>query len=230
MTSRVGPALALAGVHKGVDLPDGQRLEILRGVDLEIPAASSTAIVGRSGSGKSTLLSLMGLLAAPDAGTIQIDGVAAAGLSGKQSARLRNGHIGFIFQNYSLVPTWNVFQNCALPLLYSSGVSGRQQRERVRSALAEMGLADRADALPGHLSGGEQQRVAIARALVTEPTVVLADEPTGTLDQTTAEAVLDALFATPPSTATALVVVTHDDHVAARAQTRRELDGGRFAA
>ena len=93
-----------------------------------------------------------------------------------------------------------------------------------------MGLADRADALPGHLSGGEQQRVAIARALVTEPTVVLADEPTGTLDQTTAEAVLDVLFATAQRTGTALVVVTHDDQVAARAQTRRELDGGRFVA
>jgi putative ABC transport system ATP-binding protein len=229
VTSRVGPALALAGVHKGVDLPDGQRLEILRGVDLEIPAASSTAIVGRSGSGKSTLLSLMGLLAAPDAGTIQIDGVAAAGLSGKQSARLRNGHIGFIFQNYSLVPTWNVFQNCALPLLYSSGVSGRQQRERVRSALAEMGLADRADALPGHLSGGEQQRVAIARALVGDPDLLICDEPTGALDTETGDMVADILFRHVRELGVTLILVTHDPQLAARCERRLTIDRGRLS-
>lgn len=218
--------LQLAGVHKAVPLPDGTQLPILRGVDLAIQPATTTSIMGRSGSGKSTLLSLMGLLATPTGGAVQIEGEDVTGLPDRRRAGLRNQALGFIFQNYSLIPTWTVFQNCAVPLLYRTGLSRRAIRLRVTEQLGMLGMADRLDAYPAQLSGGEQQRVAIGRALVHRPAVVLADEPTGALDEATADLVLGLLFEAVVATRAALVVVTHDDRVAARADVNLRLQAG----
>jgi len=197
----------------------------LRGVSLEIPAGGYVALVGPSGSGKSTLMHLLGGLDRPSSGTLHIGGRDVADLSAGDLAKLRNETIGFVFQAFHLLARTTAVDNVALPLVYR-GLRAGERRKRAAAMLGRVGLSHRLDHRPNQLSGGEQQRVAIARALVTEPVVLLADEPTGNLDQATGRAVLDLLEEINLERQVALVMVTHDREVAARARRQVELRDG----
>jgi ABC-type lipoprotein export system ATPase subunit len=221
-------ALQADELAKSVDLATGEQLHILRGVQISISRGEFVAVVGKSGSGKSTLLALLGLLSKPDRGAVHVAGHDTGRLSDSAKSHLRNAQIGFVFQNYSLLPHLTAAQNVALPFMQGSGVPARQMRHRVAECLESVGLQARHDAHPRQLSGGEQQRVAVARALAREPSVILADEPTGSLDETTAEHVLDLLIGAVRRRETALVLVTHDAEVAARADRVLHLHEGKL--
>jgi putative ABC transport system ATP-binding protein len=201
-----GAHLALRGVSKVY--PAKPPLEALKNVTLDINRGEFTAVVGPSGSGKTTLLSLMGLLDTPTAGEVWIDGVDAASLSEAGRSRLRSDQIGFVFQQFYLLPALTARDNVASGMLYQ-GVPAAERRAKADAALERVGLAARASHRPGELSGGEQQRVAIARAIAGDPSVVFADEPTGALDQASGRMVLDCLKAANQAGAT-VVVITHD--------------------
>jgi len=208
----------------------GQQVKVtaLDRVSLSIDPGELCAIVGRSGSGKSTLLGLLGCLDRPSAGTLRVNGVDVGRLRDRDRSRLRGDLIGFVFQQFHLVPHLGAAGNVETALLYRGLDSGRRRRLAL-AALERVGLAERAHHRPTQLSGGEQQRVALARALVTHPRVVLADEPTGNLDTESAAQVLELLEAS-VSPEAAVVVVTHDPAVAARAARRIELLDGRVVA
>jgi putative ABC transport system ATP-binding protein len=192
-----------------------QSLQVLRGVSFDIWPGEFVAIMGPSGSGKSTLLNLIGALDSPTSGMLSIDGIEVGGLSGDELAHLRNRTIGFVFQQFNLLRRTSALENVKLPLLYSqSGLAGADAAARKR--LAEVGLGDRLDHTPAQLSGGQQQRVAIARALVTNPRVILADEPTGALDTKTSEDIMQ-LFTKLHEEGLTLVMVTHEPDIAAYA-------------
>jgi putative ABC transport system ATP-binding protein len=217
--------LRAQGVHKHFATPAGT-LEVLRGVDLEVASGETLAVLGESGSGKSTLLALLAGLDVPTRGRIEIDGRDTAALSERELTELRARHIGIVFQSFHLMGGLSAEENVSLPLELRGD---RDARERARAALAQVGLSARADHLPARLSGGECQRVALARALVVEPGILLADEPSGSLDEQTGEAALDLLFDLVARRGTALVVVTHSDRLAARCQRRVHLRAGRLA-
>lgn len=223
-------AIALAGVGKVFTLPSGERLEILRGLDLAIAPGEVVAIVGRSGSGKSTLLNILGLLDPPTSGAVHCDGRDVTRLRDARRARLRGSYIGFIFQQFFLLDRRTALENVAEPLLYGSAREIAARHERARALLDQVGLADRAGSMPHLLSGGEQQRVAIARALARRPTVVLADEPTGSLDAATGERVLAMLLDLVHAGGLTLVLVTHDPAIARRADRVLTLTGGTLEA
>ncbi|CCH21580.1 ABC transporter related [Micromonospora lupini str. Lupac 08] len=204
---------------------DGVSVEALRGVSLTVQPGDYVALVGPSGSGKSTLMHLLGGLDRPTGGRLVIGGRDVNTLSPPEMAALRNETIGFVFQAFHLLPRTSAVENVALPLVYR-GVSARQRRERAAAMLGRVGLGHRLDHRPNQMSGGEQQRVAIARALVTEPTVLLADEPTGNLDSVTGAAVLELLERLNAESGVALVMVTHDQEVAARAARRITMRDG----
>jgi putative ABC transport system ATP-binding protein len=204
---------------------DGVSVPALRGVSLEIPTGGYVALVGPSGSGKSTLMHLLGGLDRPTSGTLRIGGRDIADLSAGELAKLRNETIGFVFQAFHLLARTTAVDNVALPLVYR-GIRAGQRRERAAAMLGRVGLSHRLEHRPSQLSGGEQQRVAIARALVTEPVVLLADEPTGNLDQATGRAVLDLLEEINLERQVALVLVTHDREVAGRARRQVEMRDG----
>ena len=195
----------------------GVEVPALRGVSLTVRRDDYAAIVGPSGSGKSTLMHLLGGLDRPTGGQLLIGGRDVATLSAPELARLRNETVGFVFQAFHLLPRTSAVDNVALPLVYR-GVGARQRRARAVEMLERVGLAHRAGHRPSQLSGGEQQRVAIARALVTDPSVLLADEPTGNLDSATGEAVLGLLEQLNTEAGVAVVLVTHDREVAQRAR------------
>ena len=197
----------------------------LRGVSFEVRHGDYVAIVGTSGSGKSTLLNLLGALDRPTAGQVRYGGVDVQELSDAELAELRNRRIGFVFQAFHLLPRLTALDNVALPLVYRPGTA-RQRRARAVEALEAVGLGDRMDHRPTELSGGQQQRVAIARALVTDPDLVLADEPTGNLDTATGEDIMALLERLHADAGTALVVITHEPEIAARAARRIELRDG----
>jgi putative ABC transport system ATP-binding protein len=197
---------------------------VLRSVELEVQPGEWVAILGPSGSGKSTLLNILGLLDQPDAGVYQLAGLDVSDLADGRRAEIRNRHIGFVFQRFNLLARTTALHNVAAPLLYR-GTRRSERMARARDALARVGLAARADHDPGELSGGEVQRVAIARALVTEPAVVLADEPTGNLDAVSGGEILD-LFGRVHASGRTVLMITHDPSVAARAQRRLMLSGG----
>jgi putative ABC transport system ATP-binding protein len=200
----------------------------LRQVDLTLADGEYAAVMGPSGSGKSTLLNILGLLDRPDAGRYRLDGVETTALGDEERARLRRERIGFVFQAFHLVPRLTAFENVELPLVLS-GMAPRRRRQRVEAALAAMGLTPRAGHRPDQLSGGQRQRVAIARATVTEPGLILADEPTGNLDRASGEDVVKALEALNAKGLT-LVVVTHDPALGERARRRVHMDDGAIGA
>jgi putative ABC transport system ATP-binding protein len=196
----------------------------LDGVDLEIAAGEFVALEGPSGSGKTTLLQLLGALDRPSAGTIELDGADLVGRPDSALAELRLRSFGFVFQQFNLIPTLSALENVEAKLAPAGGT-----RTRALELLAEVGLADRADHLPAHLSGGEQQRVAIARALSVEPRVVLADEPTGNLDSATGGEIIDLLASLAAEHGSTVIVATHDASLAARAPRRIALRDGKLA-
>jgi putative ABC transport system ATP-binding protein len=190
-----------------------QRLEVLKGIDLTIATGEFVAVMGASGSGKSTLLNILGLLDTHDSGEYRLNGERIWELSEKRAARLRNRHLGFVFQSFNLIPFKNAMENVALPLFYQK--VGKKKRNAIATQyLAQMGLADWAHHLPSELSGGQKQRVAIARALITQPAVILADEPTGALDSATSREVLEVLRGVNEKGIT-IVVITHETEIAA---------------
>ena len=218
--------LSLEGVTRSVELPDGGRLEILRGIDLSVEAGDHLSIVGRSGSGKSTLLNLLGLLDTPTSGRIVFDGKPLERLAGARRDRARGRDVGFVFQQFNLLPGRTALENAMTPLLYAGG---RQfwRRERIATDMLErVGLGHRLHSTPDRLSGGEQQRVAIARALVRGPRLILADEPTGALDVETGAAVMALLDDVSNASGAALITITHDPSIAAMARRRFRLDAG----
>ncbi len=207
---------------------EGERDHIvLDGVDLEIARGETVALRGRSGSGKSTLLNLVGGIDAPDAGTVHVAGIEVTALTEHERTLFRRRHIGFVYQAFNLVPTLSVADNVRLVLELNQFPSGAASA-RIEGLLAAVGLADRADSYPDVLSGGEQQRVAIARALSHEPAVLLADEPTGNLDDATAEDVLALLDKLVRDSGHTMLIATHSQHVAARCDRVLELHNGRL--
>ena len=197
-------------------------------INLDVQRGDYVALMGPSGSGKSTLLNLVAGIDKPSAGEIRVAGVDIAALSDNDLAAWRAAHVGFIFQFYNLMPVLTAFGNVELPLLLTS-LSRAERRERVDTALALVGLADRADHFPGELSGGQQQRVAIARALITDPTLVVADEPTGDLDRTTAEEILGLLDQLNRDLGKTILMVTHDPKAAGKAHRLIHLEKGVLA-
>jgi putative ABC transport system ATP-binding protein len=204
---------------------EGVQVAALRGVSVRIGAGEFVAVVGPSGSGKSTLMHLLGCLDRPTSGTMLIDGRDVAELSDGELAELRNSTIGFVFQGFHLLARTNARDNVALPLIYR-GVLRAERRRRAVAALETVGLGHRLGHRPGQLSGGEQQRVAVARALVGDPQVVLADEPTGNLDTKTGQEVMDLLARLNAERGVAIVIVTHEAEVAARAPRQIHIRDG----
>ncbi len=204
-----------------------QSVEVLHGVDLDIADGEFCALMGPSGSGKTTLLNLIGGLDQPDRGEIGVAGQRIDRMSSRDLARWRAAHVGFIFQFYNLMPVLTAQRNVELPLLLKR-MSARERRERARLALEIVGLADRAGHRPGELSGGQQQRVAIARAIVSDPSLLLADEPTGDLDRDTANEILDLLQTLNQRHGKTILMVTHDAAAAERASRLVHLDKGRI--
>ncbi|GAA1465240.1 ABC transporter ATP-binding protein [Microbacterium thalassium] len=201
------------------------RFDALRGVSLEVMPGESVAIVGKSGSGKSTLMHLLALLDQPTRGTVEIDGTATTGLGGRALNRTRNRTFGFVFQQFFLTPNQSVLENVSLPLTIA-GVGRRERRQRAMAALEQLELDDKAANRAVDLSGGQKQRAAIARALVGEPRILMADEPTGNLDSATGAVVEDILFGLNAEHGITLVVVTHDDDLAARCDRRIRIRDG----
>ena len=203
---------------------NGVAVHALRGIDLTVARGEFVALVGPSGSGKSTLMAILGCLDSPTKGRYLLDGEPVEGLSGPALARIRNEKVGFVFQNYNLLPKASIARNVELPLLYA-GVPRRQRRQRALELLERVGIPEKANALPAVLSGGQRQRVAIARALANNPAILLADEPTGALDSKTGAEVL-GLFQELHSHGNTVILVTHDAHNASLAGRQVELYDG----
>ena len=222
--SNSDPLLRLEGVTK-VFYTDEVETHALAGIHLDIQSGEYVAIAGPSGCGKSTLLSILGLLDSPSEGSYQLNNKPVQGLSASERARIRNREIGFIFQSFNLIGDLSVFENVELPLTYR-GMKASERRDRVQSALEKVGMAHRAKHLPSQLSGGQQQRVAVARAVAGQPAILLADEPTGNLDSTNGEAVMELLRELHREGAT-ICMVTHDPRFARHADRSIHLFDGR---
>lgn len=220
-----GPEIVrVEGVDK-VYYRDSIQIPVLNGIDLSIHTADFMALMGPSGSGKTTLLNLIAGIDRPSKGSIKVAGMEIATLSESALARWRARHVGFVFQFYHLIPVLTAYQNVELPLTLTK-LPRKQRDKHVRTALEIVGLADRMDHFPRQLSGGQEQRVAIARAIVTDPTLILADEPTGDLDAKSAEEILTLLDRLNSEFSKTIVMVTHDPRAAAKAHTVRHLDKG----
>ena len=221
-----GPSVELIDLHKSYR--EGERLHsVLDGAGAAIVGGERVAVLGPSGSGKSTLLNLISGTDLPDAGTVRVDGVDVTALTEHERTLFRRKHVGFVFQFFNLLPTLTVFENLLLPLELNDS-RDPEGEARALSLLERVGLADRADTFPDRLSGGEQQRIALARALVHRPGLLLADEPTGNLDQDLAEQVGELLEELAASQGTTLVVVTHSRELAARMDRTLRVDHGRL--
>lgn len=202
-------------------------VKVLDGVDLEVDPGVFVSFIGPSGSGKSTLLNLIAGLDKPTSGRITVGGQPVSAMDEATAARWRSAHVGFVFQSYHLIPVLSAYENVELPLLLLN-MSAARRRQQVRTVLELVGLSNRLGHRPGQLSGGEQQRVGIARALATDPTIVVADEPTGNLDARTSAEILDLLQAAHQVLEKTIFLVTHDSQAAARAQRLIHLDSGRL--
>jgi len=218
------PLVRIRGLHK-VYTRGEERIDVLRGIDLDIPPGDFLALMGPSGSGKSTLLNLIGGLDKPTAGSIEVAGQQVDRMDDSALARFRARHVGFVFQMYNLLPVLTAERNVELPLLLTE-LAADERRRRARAALTAVGLGDRLRHFPRQLSGGQEQRVGIARAIVTDPTLLLCDEPTGDLDRKSGDEVLDLLAALNREFGKTIVMVTHDPHAAERAQRLVHLDKG----
>lgn len=218
------PVIQIRDLTKVYKLGGGNDVHALRGVSLDIFPGEMVAIMGPSGSGKSTLMNMIGCLDSPSGGQYFLDGLLVSDLVDDELAEVRNRKIGFIFQKYNLLARANAVENVELPLRYSDDPSN--MTERAKAMLELVGLGDRMDHKPNELSGGQQQRVAVARALVNDPAIILADEPTGNLDSGSGQEVLELLLKLNREKGTTIVVVTHDQGVASKAQrTIRLFDG-----
>ena len=202
-----------------------ETIHVFEAVSLDIRTGEFLALMGPSGSGKSTLLNILAGLDAPDAGSVVVDGQDITGMSSRQLAAWRATHIGFIFQFYNLLPVLTAAQNVELPLLLTH-LSRQDRRDHVMAALEVVGLTDRAEHFPGQLSGGQQQRVGVARAIVSDPTIILGDEPTGDLDAASGDEILTLLERLNREFGKTILMVTHDAHAAARAQAIMHMDKG----
>ena len=220
----VPPLIRIRGLSKGYRR-GGQVIPVLLDLDMDVATGEFVALMGPSGSGKSTLLNLIAGIDKPSAGTIEIGGVDIAELGEGELADWRAANVGFVFQFYNLLPVLSAQDNVALPLLLTS-LSSRERAERARVVLGLVGLSDRADHLPNELSGGQQQRVAIARALVSDPLLIVADEPTGDLDRVTGEEILGLLERLVVEMGKTIVMVTHDPKAAAHARRLVHLEKG----
>jgi putative ABC transport system ATP-binding protein len=204
---------------------DSLAVPVLDNITLDVPAGEFLGLMGPSGSGKTTLLNLIAGIDRPDSGSVSVAGTDVAQLSESQLAKWRSTHIGFVFQFYNLIPVLTAYENVELPLLLTP-LSKAQRKEHVQTALGLVGLSERMDHYPRQLSGGQEQRVAIARALAADPTILVADEPTGDLDRKSADEVLTLLDRLNQEYKKTVVMVTHDPHAAERAHTVRHLDKG----
>jgi len=220
----MNPLVRINNVHKYFSR-GSERIDVLQGVNLEIPEGDFLALMGPSGSGKTTLLNLMGGLDQPSGGTLEVGGANISSLSGSQLSRWRSQHIGFVFQLYNLLPVLTAEKNVELPLLLTK-LSKSERQKRVAIALRVVGLSDRARHYPRQLSGGQEQRVGIARAIVTDPMLLLADEPTGDLDRKAGDEILDLLQTLNREHGKTIVMVTHDPHAAERAKRTLHLEKG----
>ena len=220
----VEPVVALQRISKIYRRGDTE-VAVLRDLTFTIPAGTFLAIMGPSGSGKSTLLNLMAGIDRPSSGSVVVAGTTLDGLSEGDMARWRSRHIGYVFQTYNLIPVLTAAENVELPLMLTH-LSRRERIEHVKTALRLVGLSHRMDHYPRQLSGGQQQRVAVARAIVTDPTMILADEPTGNLDRESAADILALLGRLNRELGKTIVMVTHDPHAAERAQVIRHLEKG----
>lgn len=221
-----GVILSARGLRKSYRAPHGQ-LEVLRDLDLEVERGTFLAILGASGSGKSTLLNILGTLDHPDAGTLEIHGHAIRADRERELSRFRAQSLGFVFQFHHLLPEFSAEENVMMPLLIG-GERFDAARDRARATLGDVGLRERWEHRPAELSGGEAQRVAVARALVSQPELVLADEPSGNLDPTSAGTLHELLASLARRRGQTLVVVTHNDRLAAVADRVLRLEGGRL--
>jgi putative ABC transport system ATP-binding protein len=220
----MNPLVRVNNVHKYYTR-GSERIDVLQGVNLDVPEGDFLALMGPSGSGKTTLLNLMGGIDQASSGAIEVKGVNIAGLSAAQLSRWRSQHIGFVFQLYNLLPVLTAEKNVELPLLLTK-LSSAERKKRVSIALKVVGLAERARHYPRQLSGGQEQRVGIARAIVTDPTLLLADEPTGDLDRKSGDEILDLLQALNRDHGKTIIMVTHDPRAAERAKRVIHLEKG----
>jgi len=219
------PLIEARGLWKSYSM-QAEEVHALRGVDLDVEAGEYAAIMGPSGSGKSTLMNLLGCLDTPSKGSYRLNGREVSAMDDDELARVRNQEIGFVFQTFHLLPRASALRNVELPLVYR-GVRAEERADRARKALESVDLGDRVGHRPNELSGGQRQRVAIARALVNQPSIVLADEPTGNLDSTTGEEIL-SIFDELNRRGNTLLVVTHEEDVAAHAKRVIRLRDGRI--
>ena len=222
--------LSLEDVHKQYESTDREPVPVLRGISLTVRRGESVAVIGPSGSGKSTLLNILGSLDSPTRGSIRLDGQELADLPEQELASVRNKKIGFIFQSHHLLPQCSVLENVLVPTLAENGQAPAEAVERAKQLLERVGLGHRLTHRPAQLSGGECQRVAVVRALINQPSLILADEPTGALDHSTAGALADLLVELNRDDQVTLIVVTHSAELAAKMGVIRQLLDGQFVA
>lgn len=229
VSTSAGTLIQVKSVSKIYQL-DEVEVRALDGIDLNMERGEYSALIGPSGSGKSTLMNILGCLDRPTMGSYLLSGQEVVEMTRDQRARIRNEHIGFVFQNFNLLARTSALENVELPLMYGAAISAKQRRDRAKDMLALVGLSDRLDHHPGQLSGGQQQRVAIARALATDPSILMADEPTGNLDSKTSREVIELFRKLNEERSLTVILVTHDVSVARNTRRNIVLSDGKIIA